>query len=102
MVVDRNYDSYLPYYATFGYNIMAANVRLVVVTVNSQIKKILENRLIQYKYNVVLRTSIELYLDLALYSFIGLLRYSFNDTIRGFSTGISILLFVSFLKSNYF
>lgn len=74
MVVDRNYDSYLPYYATFGYNIMAANVRLVVVTVNSQIKKILENRLIQYKYNVVLRTSIELYLDLALYSFIGLLR----------------------------
>ena len=74
MVVDCNYDSYLPYYATFGYNIMAANVRLVVVTVNSQIKKILENRLIQYKYNVVLRTSIELYLDLALYSFIGLLR----------------------------
>lgn len=102
MVVDRNYDSYLPYYATFDYNIMAANVRLVVVTVNSQIKKILENRLIQYKYNVVLRTSIELYLDLALYSFIGLLRYSFNDTIRGFSTGLSFLLFVSLLKSNSF
>jgi hypothetical protein len=52
----------------------------------------------QYKFNAILRAIIEIYLDLALFTFIGCVMFSYNDGARSSSTTFSLFLFVS----NYF
>lgn len=40
---------------------------------------------------------IEIYLDFALYSFVGFLNFQFDVAARGISTIISLFIFVSYL-----
>jgi hypothetical protein len=49
----------------------------------------------QYKFNAILRAIMEIYLDLALFTFIGCVMFSYNDGARGSSTTFSLFFFVS-------
>lgn len=55
-----------------------------------------QGRMDQYKYNAILRILLEIYLDIALFSFIGCYQFSFGDGARGTSTTFSMILFVRF------
>jgi hypothetical protein len=48
----------------------------------------------EYRYNTVLRTYLELYLDLVLFSLMGFYNFKFDCPINGTSTIIALLIFV--------